>query len=651
MNNIREYLCREAGRITDASGGLVTSADELRANVEALRAQYLEMMGIVSLPREGERPPLNPVTTAVTEADGYTIERFCYESLPRLYVTANLYVPRGLSGPAPAVAYFCGHSDTQKVHYQTHARAWAELGYVTLIVDTIQFGEIKGHHHGCYREGWWHWYSRGYTPGGVELMNGMRALDYLCSRDEVDAGRIGVTGISGGGAMTWYLAAGDARVRAAAPVCGTGTLRSHLAERSLDGHCDCMYFINHYGWDLADLAALIAPRPLLICSADHDGIYSIASIRECKERASQYYEMLDASDAIGLIETPTPHSYHVTSTTGIFSWFARHLRGEDRAPDTFDDVDPYEVNDRPAEELRVYVDGPPRDERTSVIHDSFVPLAARPKLDSADAVKAERARVVDALKARTFRQFPDEPVELEYREEFEHTAGDATVRRFSFVTEEGWRLHGNLVIPFAVGDQKAPVLVYAHHPGRGRMQGWQFWGGCDLSWIRLEFEPRGVAETSWGEMLSWHVRRGAAVTGRTVASMRTHDILRALELARGLPQSNGVVALGGCGEVGVSALYAALLDGDVKTIALEDVPGTQDEPSNPDGTGEAVEMLGVLRFTDLPVAAGLLYPAEIVFKGNRPDEYVWTEELYARLGAPGCVTHVKSLADWHPRTN
>ena len=80
-------------------------------------------------------------------------------------------------------------------------------GFACLLIETIQRGEIEGHHHGTFHRGWFNWYSQGYTPRGVELWTGIRALDLLASLPEVDGDRLGVTGISGGGAVSGGWAA------------------------------------------------------------------------------------------------------------------------------------------------------------------------------------------------------------------------------------------------------------------------------------------------------------------------------------------------------------------------------------------------------------------------------------------------------------
>jgi cephalosporin-C deacetylase-like acetyl esterase len=632
---IRDYLCRVAAKITDNSLAHIKTKEQWLEERQERLQQYLEMQGILNFPPKEERTPLNVKVTGVLKRDDVTIEKLYYESLPQLYVSGNLYIPNNLDGPAPGVIYVCGHSEDQKTHYQPHARRWAQLGFVTLIVETLQRGEIKGMHHGCYGFGQWQWYSRGYTPAGVEMWNAIRGIDLLQDRPEVMPDKIGITGISGGGATSWWTAAADERIKVVAPVCGTGTIKAHVKDRTWDGHCDCMMFINTYLQDLADCGALIAPRPLLVASADRDGIYSIASIRETYNKVKGIYHLYGADDDCKLVETPGGHSYHNISRTQIFSFFIKHLMGKDLPPESIADVgDELESS----EDLRVYVDGFPSDERTSTIQESFIKVAEAPVIENQDDLRAERDKLVKTLREKTFYHFPEQPCELDVEVDFEYMSGDTKLARMAFTSEQGWRLHGKLVRPKESQDKKSPVMVFLSSPGANSPAGnrWEFEGftnGFDTSWVRLAVECRGIGETSWGQDLQWHIRRNAAITGRTIASMRVYDALRAVELARKLP---GVdpdrVAVAGRGEMAVVALYAALLDGKLEAVIVESPPATQNAPGNPDGTGEAIEMLNCLRFTDLPYLAGLLYPAELIFVGDRPDAYRWAEELYSMLG-------------------
>lgn len=646
---IRDYLSREARRITDRALSQYPDAATWSRRVPEERRRFLEMMGLDHLPPYPERPPLNVRVTGVVERPGYRIEKLAYESLPGLYVAANLYLPQGEHAPRPPLAgvlYACGHAATQKVHYQAHPRRFAELGFACLVIETVQLGEVPGYHHGCYREGWFHWYSRGYTPAGVELLNGIRGLDLLAQRPEVDPERLGATGISGGGAATWWVAAADERVKVAAPVCGTATLASHIYDRTIDGHCDCMWWINTYRWDLADVAGLVAPRPLLIASADRDGIFTITAIREVHAQAQRLYGLLGVPGNLRLVETPGPHSYHERSRTAIFSWFAKHLQGREVPPEEIGDIDLAPERQESADTLRVFVDGPPADDRAPRIQDELIPLPQPPRIVALTGLEKERQRVLTALRERTFGAFPSTPPPLATQVEFEDAEGNAYNCRFAFTAEEGWRLHGTLAVPNAAA-RPAPVVVALRSPGEERQATEAFIGPVRAPWARAIVDVRGTGDTAWGEELQWHLRRAAAWTGRTLASMRVFDTLRALEAVRDLPHVDGRrVALAARGEMAAVALYAALLDGGVSVVLLQDPPATQNAPSQPDGRGPAIEMLNCLRITDLPQVAGLLYPAQLVMVGECPPTYQWAEALYRTLGAPDRFRRLPSLAAW-----
>ncbi|HET7559629.1 MAG TPA: prolyl oligopeptidase family serine peptidase, partial [Limnochordia bacterium] len=336
--HIREYLVRAAEAMTQRALVELPSPAEWARQLPAKRAQFHEMLGIDRW-MAAERTPLNVQVTGTLQREGFRIELLHYESLPGLYVAANLYVPDGLKGRAPGLVYVCGHSLDQKVNYQDHARRFAQLGFVVLIVDTIELGEVRGNHHGTHRYGWFNWISRGYTPAGVEVWNAMRGFDLLAARDDVDAERLGITGTSGGGAITWWTAVADERVKVAAPSCGTATTASHVRERTVDGHCDCMFPANLYGWSLLEMSALVAPRPLLIASAGLDGIFTIAAIEEFYARLKGLYRHLGRPDDINLVTFAGPHSYHEATRTGIVSWFVRHLQGGAATPATVGDID------------------------------------------------------------------------------------------------------------------------------------------------------------------------------------------------------------------------------------------------------------------------------------------------------------------------
>ncbi len=650
--SIRDYLSREARRITDRALSDYKDAATWKRLIPERRRQYMEMMGLENLPPRSQRPPLNVKVTGVLERPGYRIEKLYYESLPKLYVTANLYVPARLTSRVPGVLYVCGHAVQQKVAYQAHPRRLAELGMVSLLVETVQRGEARGFHHGPYYEGWFQWYSRGYSPAAVELLNGIRGLDLLAERPEVDSERLGVTGISGGGSVSWWVAAGDERVKVAAPVCGTSTLHSYIADLTVDGNCDCIWWNDTYLWDLADVGALIAPRPLLIACADHDEVFALYSAREVHAQLERLYKMLGSESNLRLVVASGGHGYYPLSRTEVFSWLVKHLQGKNVPPEQVGDLDESPQKQETEDTLRVYVNGLPEGNRTPTIQDEFITLASPPEIADAATLEKTRRTVITSLREKTFRAFPPSPPPLDTQVEFEYRFDNRNLGvRFAFTSEEGWRLRGLLSLALSV-PAPAPAVVALRLPGERRPDGVvgaseEFLGRIRAPWAQVVVEPRGTGETSWGAEMQWHLRRAAAWTGRTLASMWVYDALRALEAVRSLPQVQGrPVALAGRGPMAAVALYAALLDGKISTVFLESPSASQNLPGPRDGSGPAVEMLNCLRITDLAQVAGLLFPTELVFIGDCPSTYDWAEALYRRLGRPKKFKRVGDLTTW-----
>jgi cephalosporin-C deacetylase-like acetyl esterase len=631
--NIREYLVKSARDITASSPAVIQSPEYREKMKEVRYSELIEMLSMQDMPPEGKRSELNVKITGTIQRDGYHIEKLYYESLPGLYVPANLYIPDNIKEPVPAVIYLCGHSLTQKVHYQPHPAKFAKLGFVCLIVETIQYGEVRGQHHGCYARGWFNWYSRGYTPAGVEVWNAIRGIDLLAGRSEVNAGEIGVTGISGGGAISWFLAAADRRIKAAAPVCGASTMEAHITTRTVDGHCDCMMPINTYRIDFQNIGALIAPRPLLIGQSDRDGLNKVESVHQIFNDLKNVYALYSSPDNIVYVETPGGHSYHKISRERIFSFFMEHLMGKHVTPEEAGDLDMSPESLLSEEELRVYIDGPPADDRTTTIQDSFVKLAVIPDIPDESALLAYRDMVKNFLLKRTFGAFPVAPPQFEPELVF-RTLDRAShgSEIYSFVSEEGWRLKVDIRRRNDPSQEK-PLMIVLRNQNEERWASEGFIGGLDEKWNIAYLEVRGVGESGWDPNLQWHIRRASAWTGRTIASMQVYDLMRCMEFCRTLngvnPDSIGIAARD---DMGVVALYSALLDGKCKTLILKDPPATQDETSSPDGRGPAIEMLNCLRITDVYQLPALLMPAEIIFTGEVPETYKWAENLLVKLG-------------------
>jgi hypothetical protein len=484
----------------------------------------------------------------------------------------------------------------------------------------------------------------------VELWNALRGLDLLCARPEVDAGRLGVTGISGGGSQTWMIAAADPRIKAAAAVCGTCTVKSHIFQRTIDGHCDCMVPVNTYRQDLSDVGALIAPRPLLIASANRDGLNAIEAVRDVYHRTQAIYDLYGQSDLLTLIETPGGHSYHPISRTRIFSFFLKHLMGREVPASEIQDVDESDGAMLSEADLRVYTQAPPADDRTRTIQDSFITLAALPVLPTVQALTNHKAKVSAFLKEKTFGAFPKAPVPLDIRLEFRTLDGAPFgTDTFSFVSELGFRLKMEVHWCHDPQASRSPMLLVLRSPDENRWASEGFVSGLRNQWNVAYLECRGIGETGWSPELQWHVRRAAAWTGRTVASMRVYDVLRCVEVLRSLaPVDQDKIGIAAQDDMCAVAAYAAFLDESIQGIVLKNLPATQNAASRPDGRGPALEMLNCLRITDLPQVTGLMYPRSVAVLGQVPETYAWARQLYRALGSEARFQELRNIADWRP---
>jgi len=613
-----QYLQRRTAEITRAGLTDVRTAEDWKRRRPELRAQLLYMLGLDPLPA---RTPLRPRITRRFERQGYRVENLVFESMPGLYITGNLYLPSGSQGPRPAVLYVCGHSPVPagaKAVYQRNGIWLARLGYVVLVIDPIHFSEIPGIHHGLHSLGMWYWLSLGYTPIAPEVWSAMRALDYLETRPEVDRGKFAITGGSGGGAVSWYAAAVDERIRVAVPRCATWTAENQAAANGVWENCDCMYFPNIYQLDFPALAALIAPRPLKILNAMRDPMFPRPGYLEVYRRGRPIYDFYNAGDRIEEYEEDVPHR----DTPGFrrmgFGWINRWLR-DDTAPFAETDLTP-----EPEENLRVLPE-PPADARNHFIYKTFIPTHRIEAMAGPEAWKRRRAILTAELRDKVFRAFPAArvPFATVKRPEGGWTTKFGDTANLEFATEEGVRVTGRIFRPRGASD--LPVFI--------RVRGAQdLIYQADYDFILpllgravvLELDPRGV-DYPVGNARMATLKRTAALAGATLESMQVWDILRSLDYLTAEEQLRpSSISVYGRGEMGALAVYAAALDVRIGRVILDDPPYSH---------WQGPALMNILRVTDLPEAAALVAPRELVWLTPPAAPYRHTARLFALEGA------------------
>jgi hypothetical protein len=660
---LEAYFKREAQVVADAClSDVMTKVDWERKRPE-LRRQFLEMMGLWPLP---PRTDLKAVVTGKFDAGTFTVEKLHFQSSPGLYVTANLYLPKDLSKPAPVILYQCGHSQVlidkvsygNKVAYQHHGVWFAEHGYACLVLDTLQLGEVEGLHHGTHHLKMWWWQTLGYTPAGIECWNAIRALDYLETRKDIDRKRIGVTGRSGGGAGSWWIAAADDRPGCIIPVAGIADLPSHIAVGSpqfpkgvISGHCDCMYFVNTYRWDFATVAALCAPRPLMLGNSDADGIFPVPGYRRLADKARRIYDLYGAGDKFVLLETAGPHKDTPELRLGAYRWMNRWLKNEDA------DVSERERKRFTPQELKVF-DKLPADAINASVHETFIRPAA-PELPTSSEVarewwKGEQIEWRAALRDQVFRGWTPRPPALEEKLAAEVTHNGLRLRAYDFVSEENVPLRLWLLTAEKIEKPSLVVLTAVDEAG------WMEWAGelgpafqdaLQLSeapkldeakftqnrkalesqrWAFATIAPRAIGPTRWsaiGTPEEDHVARRFALLGQTLDGQRVWDVRRGLAVLRTVADlKDAPLWLQGKGDMAGIVLYASLFEPDVARLDL-----WHPSPSHRQGP----TFLNVRRFCDMPQALALAFPRPIrlyVKDDAEAKAWSWPLDLQKSLG-------------------
>ena len=654
----------------------IDGAEEWKARRPELQRQLREMLGLDPMP---ERTPLKAEVRDVIERPDFVVETVLFRSMPGLYVTGNLYRPKEVDGRLPAILYVCGHANVvkdgviygNKTHYQHHAEWYASNGYVCFVVDTLQLGEVPGLHHGTYREGRWWWQSRGYTPAGVEAWNGIRAIDYLCERPEVDPDRIGLTGRSGGGATSWWVGALDDRLAAVIPVAGITDLQNHVVEDGptgqhpggvISGHCDCMFMVNTYRWDFDTVAALVAPKPLLVENTDRDPIFPEAGVRRVFEQLERVYSWYDASDRLGLVIGEGGHVDSEELRHPSFAFMDRWLKGEETEVEAINEPD----RTVPIEELKVLEVGEmPADERNGTIDASFVPEAEAPPVpQSAEEWETLRDRWMEQLQNKVFAGWPSEeeagPLDSEVAFEREILGGLRKVRAIDYTSQPGVRLRAYLVWP---GDEEKPSapasVVVVGDEQRDEAEGLLavIEERADAEQVeqlqrltnaqdtrRRQYRnpppagsvafviPRATGAGAWSdEPAEVQARRRFALLGQTLDGMRVWDARRGLEAlsASGAWENRDAPPrfdLVGTGDAAVLALWAAVYEPErVEAVTMIRPPATvEDGPA----------FLNLARVLDLPQALLLATPRRVEVLADDPEAFSWAAEAAEAIGEP-----------------
>ncbi len=620
---MKESLTKQAIRLLDerkARYETLKTEEEIRAYQENLRAFFVQQLG--GFP---ERTPLNPQIVGQGETEWFRYEKVIFESRPKFYVTAILYLPK-TEGPWPGTIVPCGHSANGKGMdaYQRISMLLAANGMAALCYDPLGQGERYAFlkEDGTCEFGTTLEHTilgvgailTGTNTAGYRVWDGMRAIDYLQSRPDIIPDRIGCTGNSGGGTLTSYLMALDERILCAAPSCYItnfekllSTIGPQDAEQNIFGQV--AKGLNH-----SDYIHLRAPRPTLICAATED-FFDITGTWQSFREAKRLFSRLGYSERVDLIENADKHGYNQPQREAAARWMSRWLLEKDQV------ITEPEFTVFTDEEIHCTPNG------QVMLLDGAVSVLDLNR-QRAQTLAEKRAVYRQSVDEGTFRQKileligvveqnTSKPEVIRASPEDESGTSQETV---FLKPEPGILLRVVLLKPASfTGDyvilcQDKPLdeVLNAENPGTALLE-----AGHGVCWVEL----RGMGETAgissaanWEQQVGadWQDYFLAYLLGKSYVGMRVTDIYAVADFLRS--REERPVRLFALGQATVPALHAAALSPErfSHTTLQGGIPSWTEVVNTPRAKQQLMNAVhDVLSWYDLPDLINLLPPEAV----------------------------------------
>ncbi len=671
-NMMLAHLARELNALAekwDRERDNIKTPAQLEARNRFVREKMREMMH--GFP---EKTPLNPVIVATHQRQGYRVENVMFESRPNFWVTGNLYVPTSGKGPFPGIISPCGHYPWSRMEpeYQFAYMNMVLGGFVVLAFDPVgqgerrqywnpQTGETEVASASTYEHS---------MPGQIQLLmgedlthyrvwDGMRAIDYLLTRPEVDKSKIGCAGHSGGGTLTRFIAAVDERVQCAVTnEGGTGhRWPMQVGRGGSIGPSDVeqnIFPAALYGIDGCDTVVAIAPRPCLTTIEHYNPAFN-AAVEHIRKR----YELLGVPEKFEAEEATDPHSWTVKLRIATTDWFSRWFYGK-RGPT----VEP-KFQAETMETLYCTPDGSIRYSQTGETVFSLM-LKKQEHLPPPRKMPANTAGVggycgemVDEITKMLRYRKSDTP--LDVRHLYTTQRKGYQVEKLEFISEPGIYIPTWVFIPEKINGPQTATL-YVHEAGK-EADGQEFGLLEELALkgrLVIAVDIRGIGATrpgspdarggGFGHLFNTETAMAyiAWYMNEELLGTRVLDVVRTVDYALSRPdvRKDGVRLVGR--RAGATwALYAAALDPRITEVVAERGMLSYRSLAQVDRYlhGAHLFVRDVLLHFDLPQVAAaiadrkltLVSPVDPMMNAAErvtvEREYEWTAAIYNKAGA------------------
>lgn len=617
---------------------LPNTSSEWEKRKPQLRKEILRATGLEDLDRRG---PVRWSSRGKIERDGYTIEKILYESYPGMMVPALVYVPKNLSGRAPAMVSISGHNYCEGkavLHVQSRSVNLALRGVIAMAYDYIgtferntgadpcaskPYGGGNDHGHRMFS------YTAG-NPTGLEILDGIRAIDYLMTRSDVDSKRVGFTGESGGSNSTYWVSALDDRVALSVPVASVTTFDYWIRNnRNWDWHQRPAGIRRTV--EISTLLALFAPRPLLVISSlrgtDSDE-FPLDEAERAVNDAKRVYALYGAADRIRLWESSTSHGYQQDKRERMYAFLERHFLAKET------ETSPelpflFEPQTQLACEL------PSGNKTLASIYREWLDQAPTPAADLREVLGLSSAQPQSSVNVQTTT-----------------SRGDVVMRQLIIGTEPGIHLPAVELSPRGAAPFAPTVLALGRTEEMARAAEALLAKGLRV--VLIDVRGTGEIESGGGRTDNW-----AWFLGRPWPGMWVQDIQSAMT-ALAAEHTGTTFKLVAPVRFGKTAILAAALDSRIRAVHAHLPALSLRREAERGGLSEIPRILSVL---DIPQAVGLIAPRPTwiefeqgVTDGDIQAAYGSAKDSYGRIGASSAFranlaqgSHWEAVADWLSR--
>jgi cephalosporin-C deacetylase-like acetyl esterase len=594
-----------------------------------------------------EKTPLNPKITGTIKKEGYRVDKIVFEAMPGYYVTGCIYVPDGIKGKIPAILNVCGHNPDafRMAIYQVINYNLVKKGMIVFAIDppgqaehvqyfdkgkntsSIGYSVIEHNYFGnqCFLTG--------SCGARYFIWEGIRGIDYLVSRNDVDPERIGVTGWSGGGMMTTYLSAFDDRVKVSIPCSGSIINRRLLETKGIQ---DAESFFIHglaNGITFEDLIEVRAPKPTLMTFTSRDEYLTMQSQRAAYSEAMAAYRAFGNEDNLKVSEDDAKHWMTSKIRYDMYSFFMKHFN-------LSGDPSELEAEIIPAEELKVTPTG---QILTSYGGNMIFDVNKKDGERLIEELERSRKDIVNHIdqvkvRAKEISGFIDPSgEEIQPLLNGRYQREGYTVGKYAIMGEGDYAIPILLFVP-ANNKDKHPALVYLHSRGKitEAKPGGEIEKLVKQGYLVAAADVIGIGEiknTVTNRQGTADAGSTAIIIGRSVVGLQAADIIRVVNYLKTCsevdPMKIGAI---GINEMCMPLIHAAAFDSSINNITLIGslisyrsvvmnriykigLTPVNYGPNMPYEIDYNWNIAGVLRAYDLPDLIGSIAPRKVAITG------------------------------------